>query len=239
MGRRHLKITFVEAHNIPDAQYKLLKRLFLTDEGITNSPVEWGSRPDQIRREYDALVVHILNPEQRPLVEPPPEGVAPVTSPDKIEEYFQTKLLMPGNPEGFKYTYGTYICAQIDHMVEAFKKHGFGHVKSCMSTAVPENWETGKSMPCLRVIDFKPLFDEETQAWYNHMFIYFRVNDGYGAFNENIGGLQLVNEWFVRQVGPHPETGLPFETGDIVYMSKSWNVREEMFEQARKRVHLL
>jgi len=238
MSGKHLIPTFMEAQNIPDAQFKLLKLIFITNKGIADVLPEWGGRTDQIRREFDCLFLHILHPEQRPLVEPPPDGCGSVTTMDKIEEYAHSQLLLPGNPLGFKYTYGTYICAQIDHMIDAFKTYGFGHVKSAMTTSIPEDWDAGKSMPCLRVIDFKPLFDEEDQTWYNHMFLYFRVNDGYSAFNENIGGLQLVNEWFVNQVGSHPKTGLPFKTGEIIYVSKSWNVREEVFGPAKARVYL-
>lgn len=238
MGGKHLFPTFIEAHNIPDAQYKLLRRLLEDDKGVTDSHVEWGGRQGQTRREFDSLFLHIRHPEQRPFVEPPPEGCAPVTTMEAIETYFATKILMPGNPDGFKYTYGDRICNQIEHMVEAFKTHGFAHVKSCLTTAVPEDWADGKSQPCLRLIDFKPSFDEKENAWFNHMFIYFRANDGYAAFNENIGGLQLLNEWFVDQIGKHPKTGIPIYTGEIIYLSKSWNVREEVIELAKQRVYL-
>lgn len=52
------------------------------------------------------------------------------------------------------------------------------------------------------------------------------------------GGLQLLKEWLVEKIGPHPRTGVPLEDGEIIAASKSLNVRGHAEEFARRRVGL-
>lgn len=231
----YLNPVFVDAHNLPDAWFQLQKKLWEID--AYEYPVEWGSYPGQLRREFDFVVCRIKHPGLRPLFDPM-EGmnIPPPTTMDKIEDYFATYILGPGKEDNQKYTYGERICIQVEHLINNFKEHGFGHVKSCIEIARPEDLVDGKSQPCLRLIDTKIRKDRIANVYRLHFVIYFRVWDLWGGFPENLGGLQLFKEWLVEQIGPNPKDGLPLVDGEMIVMSKSLNVREHMFELSKSRI---
>lgn len=233
----YLNPIFIDAHNLPDAWFQLQKKLWEID--AYEYPVEWGSYPGQLRREFDFACCRIKHPGLRPLCDeiPPGLSISPPTTIDRIEEYFQTYILGPGKEDNQKYSYGERICIQVEHLINSFREQGFGHVKSCIEIARPEDLVDGKSQPCLRLIDSKIRKDRIANVYRLHFIVYFRVWDLWGGFPENLGGLQLFKEWLVDQIGPNPKDGLPLEDGEMIVMSKSLNVREHMFEHSKARVY--
>ncbi|WP_027719078.1 hypothetical protein [Desulfovirgula thermocuniculi] len=242
--RELLQPVFVQARNIPEAWYTLLKRLFEVD-AYTYYP-EWGGGADEngvctnSRREFDLAVVQITHPWERPLCDliPPGLGISPPSSMDEIERYFATYLLCPYKAEEEAYTYGERICKQIDDLVRYYRTYGFEHVKGCIEVASPDDLARGKSLPCLRLIDTKVRLDRQAGVYRMHFVVYFRAWDLWGGFQTNLGGLQMLKEWLIKQIGPHPKTGIPLEDGEIIAISKSLNVRGHAEEFARRRVGL-
>jgi thymidylate synthase len=240
-----LNIVNIDAENLPEAWYLLQQKLW--DIDAYEYRVEHGSYPGMLRREFDFVVCRIRRPHIRPLCDIIPHHMSfpPPTTAAKIEEYFNSYILNPLVPENTFYTYGERIVPQVLEVIRRFQIWGFGHAKASVTIAKPEDItalrtpddpESRASEPCLREITFKMRKDREDNIWRLHMVIYFRVWDLFGGFPENLGGLQLLNEWVVENIGPHPKTGEPLETGEMIVMSPSLNVREHIFNYSKERV---
>lgn len=233
---KYLDIQFVDAQNLPDAWYQLQKRLWETD--AHEYPVEHGSYPGQLRREFDFAACRIRHPEQRPLCEtmmPARCDFPPTTTPENIEKYFNNYILNTIVPEETYYTYGSRIVPQVVEIIRRFKTWGFRHAKASITVAdphdiyrlrTPDDPDSRASEPCLREITFKARWHEDLQAWKMHMYIYFRVWDLFGGLPENLGGLQLLNEFVVNEI----DSAEPLSTGEMIIMSPSLNIREHIFD---------
>ena len=98
---------FVNAKNLDDCYFQLLSELY--KHGRKNH-IDSGSFAGSDRLEFDFAAGTIEFPTTRPLAPIMPEGIPPVTTDEKIEEYF-THYLMDGDnlEEHEDYRYSTWI----------------------------------------------------------------------------------------------------------------------------------
>ncbi|MGE4358035.1 MAG: thymidylate synthase [Candidatus Omnitrophota bacterium] len=152
--------------------------------------VEQGSYKGQLRKQLEYAVIIIDEPGHRPLAVKVPEGLgfASPTSEEKIHNYFANYLMSDVKPENTQYTYGQYIVAQIDQVINKLKNSN-GNTNQATITIGNEKSIYLEDPPCLRLIDFKIVNGKL------NMNLFFRSWDIITGLPENLGGLQLIKEY--------------------------------------------
>ena len=245
----YLQPVYLTSFSIPDAWFEALGMLVKNEDKCNIYAVDFGSagktvredgtvEPGLLRYERDFTSIHILNPGMRPLhpIIPDGLGIPPVTTVQKIEDYFATYILHPGKAENEDYSYGERICISVEEVCRKYREQGFGQNQCTIEIAKPEDIFLD-SPPCCRSIDTKISKCRETGVYRLHFYIYFRSWNLWGGFPENLGGMQLLKEWMVKQIGDHPD-GTPLVDGEMIVSSKSLNVREDVFELVKKRLYI-
>ena len=176
-----------------------------------------GSYPGQVRKQLNRVMIVIDQPWTRPLSPIMPPGIHGPTNDQKIEDYFVNYIIGSEVAENEVYTYGTFITAQIDRIVELLNKAEGNTNQACI--AVGDASTTFLSdPPCLRVIAFKVV---EGRL---EMSVFFRSWDLYTGFPENLGGLQLLKEYVVE------ELDLPVLDGPLIAYSDGLHIYEQYFK---------
>ena len=234
----YLNPVHIKSFSIPDAWFETLKKLMEIKENCNIYPVQFGSAPGLLRHEFDFVTIHIQNPGMRPLhpIIPDGLGLPPTTTAEKIDKYFATYILNPGKEDNEDYSYGERICISVEEIVKKYKEQGFGQNQCTIEIARPEDILLD-SPPCCRMIDTKICKDRITGTYKLHFYIYFRSWNLWGGFPENLGGMQMLKEWMVQQIGNHPD-GTILEDGEMIVMSKSLNVREDVFDIVKTRLYM-
>jgi len=217
-----MQITHIKAHNLPDAWFQCLWRI-MDDNAAREYTIQKGSFEGHKRREFDFAMVHITNPEQRPLVPdmPPSMDITPPTSMDYVNEYFANYLMSPEMQENEQYTYGSRICISVDQVIETLKMSPDTN-QATIEIATPFDIKLSDP-PCLRLIDCR------VQDGKLHFVIYFRSWDLWGGFPPNLAGLQLLKEYMAAEIG--------VEDGEMIASSKGLHLYDFAFEFAKRRVY--
>jgi len=248
--------TFIKAFDIPDAQFQVIKACL---EYGYERPVYRGERKEQLRKELDWLILHILNPSNRPLVMDVPKGVPPPSSMSAIQEYLQYIATPDKTPEQ-DYTYGERTCSKISDLhseiADFMKPHDIqegNNIHKDMNqfdvifNFLKETPETNRGIvevgmatdlllkhpPCLRLMHFKIRYDKL------HLFLVFRSWDAWGGLPMNLGGYQLLKESAVKEIGQSyiEKTGRELKDGSIFAASLGTHVYSGEWEYAKQVVY--
>jgi len=186
--------------------------------------VEGGSYMGQIRRQLKMFAIEISNPGSRPLAPILPPSIPAPTSEDKICEYFICYIVGTEKAENEDYTYGQFIAPQMDRILELLRSSG-GYTNQATINIGNEWSSLLDDPPCLRCISFK-VVDR-----YLDMFAYFRSWDLFGAFSENLGGLQLLKELVLTYLSLNKSTK-DVRDGSIYAVSDGLHLYEQYFNLA-------
>jgi thymidylate synthase len=179
--------------------------------------VERGSYVGQIRKQLEHLTIVIKEPWIRPLAPIMPLGIPPVTTDDKIDQYFVEYLMDTQLAENELYRYSTFIVPQLPYVIEALNESNGNSNQACI-TVGNEYSLSLLHAPCLKIVDFKVVGGV---LW---MTVYFRSWDGFVGFPENIGGLQLLKEYVLSNLE------FPCVDGPIVAYSNGFHIYSQYFE---------
>jgi thymidylate synthase len=212
--REYLKISLIEAHNLPEAWFLCLREVL--KEGY-EYVVDRGSFAGQKRKELDFVVIKILHPIMRPLAPTVPPGIPPPTSEEFIENYLNYLLTSEKAPDQ-AYTYGEDLEDTIWEVIRMYKEEGFNTNQACLSIGSRHSIFL-KDPQCLRVIDTRIRYGKL------HFVVYFRSWDLYGGFPTNLGGLQLLKEWMAEEI--------KVKDGELIAISKGLHLYEHHWELAK------
>jgi len=208
-----MKISVIEARDLSEAWFLCLRNALT--EG-REYKIDRGSYAGQRRKEIDFMVVHIKNPETRPLVPDVPLGVPPPTSMDYIESYLPY-LMTAHKHVGEQYTYGQYLETQIAEVVRMYREDGHNTNQAYMAVGDSQSIYLSDP-PCLRGIDTR-IQDNKL-----NFVVYFRSWDLWAGFPSNLAAIQLLKEYMAEEIG--------VGDGEIIASSKGLHLYEYVWEQA-------
>jgi len=214
-----VKITSVEAFDLPDAWFTLLSKVL--DEGREYA-VDQGSFERKRRRELEFLALKVTNPGHRPLVPqiPPGVGTPPPTTMEYVEEYYHSYFVGSDKQPGEEYTYGSYVHNQLLPLLEKYEK-GHNTNQGCITIGDASSILL-EHPPCLRLIDTR-VQDEQL-----HFVVYYRSWDLWSGFPVNMAATQLLKEELAL--------ALEIEDGEILALSKGLHLWEHSWELATNRL---
>ena len=217
---------FIKATTLDDVYFKLLSELYKYGREI---PVDEGSYKGSTRLEFDYVSGFIKYPTVRPLAPITPEGVDPVTTDEKIEEYFLDYLMNTKLGENEHYKYSTWIAGgeykipalslpcwkrkneywviapdQLQWCIDHYREKGFGNNHCYIQVGYPES-NYAYDMPYESEADrgTSPcLRGIDTKIIDNKLcfHVYFRSWDLYSAFPQNMGGITLLLEYMAEML---------------------------------------
>ena len=139
---RKFKSVFVEGNTLDNVYFSMLYEL--EQHGRMN-PIHSGSYEGASRLEFDFIAGTIHMPTIRPLAPTFPAGVPPVTTDEKIEEYFTNYIMDGKNLEGNEhYRYATWIN---------------GGLYKIPRLRIVDEWWSGKNDELLKNEDYHFKFD--------------------------------------------------------------------------------
>lgn len=211
----------IVARDLNDAYFSLLWQLWHNGRKYK---IDTGSFAGAYRLEFDFVSGFIEDPHIRPMAPIMPEGIPPVTTDEKLDEYFANYLMDPTLTANEHYKYASWLNG-LDHynefaawsafrsveetplewVIRHFKEKGhgnnhcyinIGNVDSGFNYDLPyRNENERRTSPCFRGIDFKI---KEGQLITS---VIFRSWDLYAGFPENMGGFTLLNEYVAAEIG--------------------------------------
>ncbi|GAB4246595.1 MAG: hypothetical protein Kow00129_06940 [Thermoleophilia bacterium] len=220
-----MKPTVIEAKTIDEAWF-LAIRASLDDSYAFSYPIQRGSfEGEGVRRQLYALSLHIEFPETRPLAPIVPEGFTPPTTDAHIEKYFADKLLNPEPAPNEEYTYSQFIVPHLPVIMEMLQKtphtnHAVINVGDSLDYAVqdrdagieiPAKAHVYEHPPCLRCLQWI------CNGEHLHLYTFWRSWDLFAGLPENLGGLQLLNEYVAMETGFETGTLNAFSSGAHIY----------------------
>lgn len=214
-----MRITYVEAFDLPDAWFTLLGKVL--DQGREYT-VAQGSFVGQRRKELEFLTLKVTNPGHRPLIPqmPPGIGIPPPTSMEYVEEYYHAYFVGSDKQPDEEYTYGTYIHQQLLPLLEKYKQ-GANTNQGCMTIGDASSIHL-EHPPCLRLIDTR------IQDGKLHFVVYYRSWDLWSGFPVNMSATQLLKEEMAH--------ALEVQDGELLALSKGLHLWEHSWEWARCRL---
>jgi thymidylate synthase len=205
--------TLIKGFSIPDAYFELNK-------AIWEKGVEWmrEGTPKERTKALLNVVLHITNPEVRPLAHPE----APLSE-DFITTYAYTRLITPEKETDETYTYGerlrrigfggtTIDFDQIAIASEILKRSP--ETRRCVMVIARPDDLVSEDPPCMREIN---LWLEQPDFKRMHMSVFFRSWDTYKAANANLGALQLMQEEIASTLNVKTGTITVFATNAHIY----------------------
>lgn len=207
---------YIVARTIPDAWHDAI---WCCIRNGYDYKIEQGSYVGQIRRQLDHIAIRITEPYIRPLAPMMPEGsgIPPTTDEEKIAKYCYEYLLTDTKEDKEDYTYGQYIEKQLPKVIDTLNVSKGNSNQACITIGDSESVLLNDP-PCLRVIDFKVVKGKLNMSYF------FRSWDGYSAFPENVGGLQLLKEYVLMHMD------FPVEDGEIICYSSGFHIYEMYFD---------
>ena len=214
-----MRITYVEAFDLPDAWFTLLGQVL--NQGREYA-VDQGSFVGQRRKELEFLTLKVTNPGHRPLIPQMPRGVGipSPTSMEYVEEYYHSYFVGPDKQPDEEYTYGTYIHEQLLPLLEKYKQ-GANTNQGCITIGDASSILL-EHPPCLR------LMDTRLQDGKLHFVVYYRSWDLWSGFPVNMAATQLLKEEIAG--------ALEVEDGEILALSKGLHLWEHSWESAMCRL---
>lgn len=207
------QLNFVEAHSIQDAWREVM---WLCVKNGYDFVVKGGSYVGQIRKQLRDVHIRILEPGKRPLAPIMPPGIVGPTSDEKIDAYFQRYLFSGEKAENEQYTYGEYIVAQWERVVELLNQSQGNTNQACIAIGDVHTTSLGDP-PCLRLISLKCVGGQLV------MTVFFRSWDLFAGFPENLGGLQVLKELLLTCLT------FPCTDGPIIAYSDGLHIYEQYF----------
>ena len=107
---------------------------------------------------------------------------------------------------------------QIELLIWTYKNKGFRNNQMTLQIAHPSDMVL-KDPPCMRTLDTR------IEGGKFHIFPYFRSWDLYSGFPANLGGIQLLKEYIVGQIG--------LGDGKIIVSSKGLHLYDYVFDIAK------
>lgn len=192
MYQKGMKVTTLNCYDINDAWFSAVREVLQHGKWRR---IDDGSFAGIRRLELDYLLLSISYPGTRPLEVqlcpnfPIPSPVAP----GYLVKYLEYLITKKSN-ENEEYTYGDFIEAQLQMVIDKFRKSGFG-TNQCCITIGNEKSIFLDNPPCLKVIDMR-IGDDDVLHW----FLYFRSWDVWAGLPANLGGLQLLKEYVAKEL---------------------------------------
>jgi thymidylate synthase len=202
-----MKITTIEAYDIPELWFRALWELYNKHKGDSREyMVEQGSYAGvHQRKEFDYFTGRIINPGNKPMIFVPEAlTIAPPTTEEAIADYFAHYIMGTRVAPNEDYTYGERIAVSVDRVIKLLKATPNTN-QAIIEIGKPEDCFL-VDPPCLRLIDCR-VKDSKL-----HFIIYFRSWDLWGGLPQNLGGLQLLKEYMAMEIG--------VEDGEMIVSSK-------------------
>jgi len=215
-----MKITVLEARDIPDAWFQCIYNIFDDGEVYT---IDRGSFKGHKRLEYGFVVVRITHPGIRPLIPDMPASmnIPPPTDMEYVEGYLE-KLITSVKAEHEEYTYGEYLEPQIPKIIRMYREDGFNTNQAYMAVGDADSLDSDDP-PCLRGVDTR-IRDGKL-----NFILYFRSWDLWAGFPSNLAALQMVKEDMAQQIG--------VDDGEIVASSKGMHLYDYAWDLAKMRTN--
>ncbi len=214
-----MNIKVIDARDLSEAWFLCLRQTLTSGYDYK---IDQGSFAGQYRKEFDFITVNIRYPGTRSLVPDVPQGIAPPSTMDYVENYLPY-LMTAHKKEGEQYTYGQYLESQIPKVIDMYKKSGPGNNQAYMAVGSKESIEL-PDPPCLRGIDVRVRYNKL------HFMVYFRSWDLWAGFPSNLAAIQLLKEYMASEIG--------VEDGELIACSKGLHLYEYAWEMAKTVVHL-
>ena len=178
--------------------------------------IEKGSYEGETRIQLPAVAIEIRTPYVRPLTPYIPPHLPPVTSEEKIENYFKEYLIGVGLKENEQYTYGSWIVPQLERVISnLIESHG--NTNQAAISIGDSEAVTLDDPPCLRVISFKCVPVGKTLMKLN-VSVFFRSWDLVAGFPQNLGGIQLLKEYVLGFISDFCVDGAMFAYSDGLHI---------------------
>lgn len=207
---------FVQASSIGEAWREVM--LLCIRKGW-DFVVKQGSYEGQIRKQLRYVTIVIKRPGERPLSPIMPPGIPGPTNDEKIDDYFARYIMSGEVAENEVYTYGTFIVAQVDRIIELLNKAKGNTNQACI--AIGDATTTFlNDPPCLRLISFKVVEGRLD------MTVFFRSWDLYAGLPENLGGLQILKEFVLAHLN------FPCQDGALIAYSDGLHLYDQYFDLA-------
>lgn len=213
-----MRPTLIEAKTLDEAWFSVI-RAALDDDHAYWYEIQRGSfEGGGVRRQLASLTLSVEYPETRPLAPVVPDGMSPPTTSDNIEKYFAEQLMNPEPAPNEDYNYAQFIVPHLPRVIELiattpFTNHAvinvgepFVHAEG--AAAEPKVYEFP---PCLRCLHW--VFRDDRL----HLYTYWRSWDVFAGLPENLGGMQLLNEYVAMEAGCETGTLNAFSSGAHIY----------------------
>lgn len=209
----------IVARDIPDAWFQAIWNIL---EKGNRYKIDRGSYENQYRLEFDYFTVQITHPGTRPLLPEIPHdlGIPNPVAEGYLESYMPYLMSSERQP-GEEYTYGYYLEAQIERVIQMYKEDGWGTNQAYMTVGDPHSILM-HDPPCLRGIDTRVRYGKL------HFMVYFRSWDLWNGFPANLGALQMLKEYMAGEIG--------VGDGEIIAASKGLHIYDYVWELAKARV---
>jgi thymidylate synthase len=201
-----------------DEAWFAVLRATLDDELAYSYTIQRGSFDGGgTRRQLHSLTLLVLYPETRPLAPVVPQGFTPPTNNDNIEKYFAEQLMNPVPAPNEDYNYAQFIVPHLSRVVELLRttpytNHAVINVGEAFESGDPNHAPKVYGYPpCLRCLHW--VYREGAV----HLYTYWRSWDLYAGLPENLGGLQLLNEYVAMEAGCVTGTLNAFSSGAHIY----------------------
>lgn len=198
-----------------------------------------GSRAGLLRKALDLMVVEISHPQERPLVPLAKPGCISPCTEDDAEKYLREYLYNTEAPaEHESYTYAQYLTPAVHATAKHYAQAGFYAQQAVMPVGMPDDVRRyiephdldTVSIPCLRIIDTRIIYNKLADMDFLYYYIYFRAWNWFGAAPLNMAGIQLLKEVHCAII--EHEAGKSVYPGPTVAISKDAHVNSIEWDAA-------
>jgi thymidylate synthase len=217
-----LKHVTIEAFDCPDAWFQTVSKIWNEGEIFI---VGHGSECTETKK-LD-VTIHIKRPEYLPLV----ADKAP-TDMKHVQEYGLTYLWTDFLGE-HPYTYGWRLqhpINQIQSLINAILLDERNR-QLTMTIRIPED-VINPEPPCLTMIDIEVLNSKV------NLTSYFRSWDAYAGLPENIAGLWIFLDAFVKEINEHLSATSQLQTGEMILHSKNCHIYKRQYNLVKELVEI-
>lgn len=211
----------IAARDLNDLYFQVLNTLLLDALLVNNisirgaytykQKIDKGSFEEGGERiQFESLSLCVDHPEVRPLAPIFPSGFSPTTSDENIEKYFATYIMneVPDKKSKEDYIYGTFIYPHLPRICSLLiNTPNTNHAV----VNVGESFEVYDYPPCLRCIHWM-VIDGKL-----NIYLYWRSWDLFAGMPENLGGLQLLNEYVAMEIGIETGKMFAYSSGAHIY----------------------
>lgn len=222
-----IRPVFVKEKTLGDTWFQLLWDVYYHGR---KTPITYGSMAGSNRLEFDFVSGISMFPHQRPLAPIMPEGIHPVTTDEKIEEYFANYLMDPELEKGEHYKYAQWINgkllnptllawsmlpegfevpigpeeSQLEWIIRHFKEKGYGN-NHCYINVGDKNSNFAYDIPWENETERRTSpclrgLDFKIKEGVLITHVIYRSWDLYAGWPQNMGGFTLLNEYVANQL---------------------------------------